>query len=84
MRRAFREELASARLTLVGRIGAKCVQLALGGNTAMIALFLRCHGGDAWKDKQRHEHTGVDGTPLQPPALIVSFLEPKKPDAEGT
>lgn len=70
----FRAELDHGKATIVSRVGAQVVKKALAGDNAMMVFYLRNHGGDAWKDKQRHEHAGPDGQPLAPPNLVVSFL----------
>lgn len=75
----FKHELDHGRATVVARIGAKVVQKALAGDNAMIQFYLRCHGGPAWRDTQRVEHTGPDGAQLAPPDLVVSFLHAKDP-----
>ena len=83
LRKYYSEELANGMATIVSRIGAQVVKKALAGDNGMIVFYLKNHGGEAWKDKQRLEHTGADGAPLQPPNLIVSFLEAAPPD-EGS
>ena len=82
LKKYFGPELANGQATIVSRIGAQVVKKALAGDNGMIVFYLKNHGGDAWKDKQRLEHTGADGAPLQPPNLIVSFLE-AAPSDEG-
>lgn len=79
MRRVFREELAHGKDTVVGRIATRLIQKALRGDNACMMFYLRLHGGPAWQERQRHEHSGPDGMPLQPPSLIVGFL-PRKPE----
>lgn len=76
LKKYFRPELDQGHAEVVARIGAKAVQKALAGDNTMIMFYLRSHGGDAWRDRQRLEHTGADGTPLLPPNLVISFLEP--------
>ena len=76
----FSEELAHGKATIVSRIGAQVIKRALAGDNSMIVFYLKNHGGDAWKDKQRLEHTGPNGAPLAPPNLIVSFLPMKLRD----
>ena len=70
----FSEELAHGKATIVSRIGAQVIKRALAGDNSMIVFYLKNHGGDAWKDKQRLEHTGPNGAPLAPPNLIVRLM----------
>ncbi len=78
LRKRFREEMARGKAMVVARIGAKVVQKALAGDNTMIQFYLNRFGGSLWHDKQRHEHTGKNGAPtLQPPNLILTFLEDK-------
>lgn len=78
----FRLELDYGKQTVVARIGAKLVQKAMKGDNACMFFYLRAHGGPAWNAPQKHEHAGPDGSPLQAPNLIVSFLKPKTEDEE--
>ena len=82
----FSEELANGKATIISRIGAQVIKRALGGDNTMIMFYLKNHGGDAWKDKTRLEHTGPNGTALAPPNLIVRLMpmpdvKPDEPSA---
>ena len=78
LRKHFAEEMAHGKATIVSRVGAQIVKQALAGNLRAAEFYLKNHGGDAWRDKQRHEHSGVDGAPLVPPVLNVTFMQPRK------
>ena len=80
----FREEITHGKATIVSRIGGQVVKKALAGDNSMIQFYLKNHGGEAWKDKARLEHTGADGTALIPPSLVVSFLPMKPGNGEGS
>ena len=76
----FSEELANGKATIISRIGAQVIKRAMAGDNTMIMFYLKNHGGDAWKDKARLEHTGPNGTALVPPNLVVTFLPMKLRD----
>ena len=80
----FADEMAHGKSVVVSRISAQVVKKALAGDNSMIIFYLKNHGGEAWKDKQRLEHTGPDGTPLEPPNLVISFLAIPSPDDDAS
>lgn len=75
----FRQELLTGKDIVVARVSARVVQKALAGDNTCMQFYLRCHGGEQWRDKQRHEHGGIDGAPLAPPNLVMGFLQPLQP-----
>lgn len=78
--RHFREDLDTAKTAMVIRMGAQVVTKALAGDNEMIKFYLRCHGGQAWKERHQLEHVGPGGT--VPPNLVVGFLLPEQPANE--
>lgn len=74
MRKHLATEMADGRAAIVARIGAQVVRKALAGDNQMMIFYLKNHGGDAWRDKLRHEYAGPDGESLEPPDLVISFL----------
>lgn len=84
LRKHFPDELEHGQTTLVSKMSAKVVSMALAGNPAMLKFYLASFGGDAWKDKKQLEMTGKDGAPLDPPNLIVSFMALAAPDDDAS
>lgn len=78
----FAHELAKGKQEVIARVGAKAVQKALAGDNTMIQFYLTRHGGEAWRTKTQLEHSGVDGGPLLPPSLVLTFLEPEGSDEQ--
>lgn len=61
----FREEMEHGLTTLRTKMGSKIVSLGLDGNVQALVFYLKNHGGPGWEDKQRHQHSGPDGKPIE-------------------
>jgi hypothetical protein len=40
-------------------------------------FWLKNRQKEIWRDKQEHEHTGKDGSPLVPPVIKIEFVKAK-------
>jgi len=74
LRKHFPMELEHGLEKVVATMGSKIVKLGLAGNVQAATFYLKNHGGPAWIEKQRLEHTGADGAPLDPPNLVINFM----------
>lgn len=73
MYRYFREELDTALTRANGAVAARAYQMALAGNPPAATFFwLKCKAG--WREVERIEHTGVDGSPLLDLSQVHEFL----------
>ena len=52
------------------------------GQSQIIAFGLKNMGGNEWRDKQEHEHSGPRGGPLQFQKVEILIVDPAPPDAE--
>ena len=70
------DELADGRRRMVGRVARRLIEKALAGDTKACAFILSRLGGREWQATARHELSGPDGTPVQPPNLVIRFHPP--------
>lgn len=59
----------------IGTVAKGLLQKARDGDTASAIFYLKTQAG--WKETQNHEHTGKDGTALQPPVFNIVGVKPK-------
>lgn len=71
LREKFSTELVNGKAKANAQVGKGIFQKAMAGDTTAQIWWSKCQMG--WKDVQRHEVTGKDGTPLAPPVFNISF-----------
>ena len=71
LRKKFSTELVNGKAKANAQVGKGIFQKAMAGDTTAQIWWSKCQMG--WKDVQRHEVTGKDGTPLAPPVFNISF-----------
>lgn len=61
--RHHRQDLAESKAALVEELGKSVLLKARNGDNDMLKFYLARHGG--WDKRERHEHTGANGGPIQ-------------------
>jgi hypothetical protein len=63
LRKHFAQELMSGKAKANGQVGKTLFQKAMAGDTAAAIWWSKTQM--RWKEVQHHEHTGVDGAPIE-------------------
>jgi hypothetical protein len=75
----YRQELDFAEMDMVGSVGSALYANAMAGNVQAQIFIMKTRAG--WRETERIEHTGADGSPLVTnlPDINVNFKSPSKP-----
>jgi hypothetical protein len=78
----FKEEIAAAKADACAEIGMSLFAKAKSGDGASQRFFLVTQGGGDWSPKVKHEHSGLDGGPIQTVNVDLTEFLAGKTEAE--
>jgi len=75
----YREELDTGAIKANSAVARTLYKLAIDGDSRSCMFWLKTRAG--WRETDRHEITGAEGTPFMPPVIRVVFGDDSESDA---